>query len=114
MRVKLTLVILLAIGLLFIPGCASEEIKPEPKLYILEEPWEKIFVIGEHNPIGWADAARLERHELNRQRALRDYKDDIEEFEVKSRYKRVVRSSDGNTVFGYLKEADNPGFEEIK
>ena len=100
---------------LFIVSCASEqEIKPEPKLYIVEEPQEKIFVIEDRNPISWVDATKPQRHELNQIRALRDYEDELEEFEMKSKFRRVVRSADGDTIFGYLKEVDNPGFEEMK
>ena len=31
---------------------------------------------------------------------------------MKSRFKGIVRSADGDTIFGYLKKVDNPGFEE--
>ena len=97
-----------------IVSCASEqEIKPEPKLYIVEEPQEKIFVIGDHNPISWVDSTQPQRHELNKVRALRDYEDKLEEFEMKDKFRRVVRSADGDTIFGYLKEVDNPGFEKV-
>ena len=116
MGVKSILFIIpLVIFSFLIVSCASEqEIKQEPKLYILEEPQPKIFVIGEKNDIAWIDATKSQRHELNRIRALRDYEDDLEEFEMESKYRRVVRSADGDTIFGYLKEVDNPGFEEIK
>ena len=98
----------------FIVSCTSEqEIKPEPKLYILEEPQEKIFVIGDQNTISWVESTQLQRHELNRKRSLRDYEDELEEFEMKSKFRRVVRSADGDIIFGYLKEVDNPGFEEV-
>ncbi len=106
---------LLAIFSFFIVSCASEkEIKPEPKLYILEEPQPKVFVIGEKSNIAWIDNTKPQRHELNKIRALRDYEDGLEEFEMESKFRRVVRSADGDTIFGYLKEVDNPGFEEIK
>lgn len=98
----------------FIVSCDSEqETKPEPKLYIVEEPQEKIFVVGEKNNILWIDTTKSQRHELNTIRALRDYEDELEEFEMKSKFKRVVRSADGDTIFGYLKEVDNPGFEKV-
>ena len=75
MGVKSILFIIpLVVFSLFIVSCASEqEIKPEPKLYIMEEPQEKIFVIEDHNSISWVDNTKLQRHELNRVRALRDY-----------------------------------------
>ena len=116
MGVKSILFIIpLVVFSLFIVSCSSEqEIKPEPKLYILEEPQEKIFVIEDYNPLGWVDSTQPQRHELNKVRALRDYEDEIEEVEMKSKFKRVVRSADGDTIFGYLKEVDNPGFKEIK
>ena len=116
MGVKSILFIIpLVVFSLFIVSCASEqEIKPEPKLYILEEPQEKIFVIEDRNLISWVDTTKLQRHELNKIRALRDYGDDLEEFEMESKFRKVVRSADGDTIFGYLKEVDNPGFDEIK
>ena len=107
-------VITLAVFSLFVVSCSSEEIKPEPKLYIIEESKPMIFVVGEKGNIEWVDTTKLQRHELNRVRALRDYEDDLEEFEMKSKFRRVVRSADGDTIFGYLKEVDNPGFEEMK
>lgn len=107
-------IILLVVFSLFIVSCSFEdETKPEPKLYILEEPQERIFVIEDHNPISWVDATKPQRHELNKVRSLKDYEDDLEEFEMKSKFRRVVRSADGDTIFGYLKEVDNPGFEEV-
>ena len=32
---------------------------------------------------------------------------------MESKFRRVVRSADGDTIFGYLKEVDNPGFEKV-
>ncbi len=108
-------VIPLVVFSFLIVSCTSEqEIKPEPKLYIVEEPQPKVFVIGENSNIAWIDATKPQRHELNKVRALRDYEDELEEFEMESKFRRVVRSADGDTIFGYLKEVDNPGFEEIK
>ena len=116
MGVKSILFIIpLVVFSLFIVSCDFKQQKePEPKLYIIEEPQPKVFVIGEKSNIAWIDATKPQRHELNRIRALRDYEDNLEEFEMKSKYMRVVRSADGDTIFGYLKEVDNPGFEEIK
>ncbi len=115
MGVKTILFIILLVAFsLFIVSCASkQEIKPEPKLYIVEEPQPMVFVIGENSNIAWIDNTKLQRHELNTIRALRDYEDDLEEFEMESKFRRVVRSADGDTIFGYLKEVDNPGFEEM-
>lgn len=108
-------IILLVVFSLFTVSCTSkQEIKPEPGLYIVEEPQPKVFVVGEKSNIAWIDTTKPQRHELNRIRALRDYEDELEEFEMKSKFRRVVRSADGDTIFGYLKEVDNPGFEEIK
>jgi len=116
MGIKLRLFIIpLAVFSFFIVSCTSEpEIKSGPKLYIAEEPKPMVFIVGEENPVSWIDSTKPQRRELNTIRALRGYEDDIEEFEMKSKFRRVVRSTDGDTIFGYLKEVDNPGFEEIK
>ncbi|MEK6949525.1 MAG: hypothetical protein AABX34_04840 [Nanoarchaeota archaeon] len=86
---------------------------PKAAVYIVEEPQMKTFVIGEHQTSAWFEKAGSERHNLNVRRYERENKDELEEFEMKSRYKRVVRSADGDTIFGYLKEVDNPGFEKV-
>ena len=56
----------------------------------------------------------VNRQELNRIRALRDYEDELEEFEFESRFSNVLRRIDGKTVLGYDKDLDNPGFEKVE
>lgn len=91
------------------------EILQESKsaIYLVEEPQMKTFVIGEKQEATWFEKAGNERHKLNARRYQQENKDELEEFEMKSRFKRVVRSAEGDTIFGYLKEVDNPGFEKI-
>jgi len=119
MGVKSILPLLLILGALFIVSCTSqEEIKPNPKLYIVEEPKPLIFVIGEENPISWIDSTKPQRQELNMIRALRDYEDDLEEFEFESRLsnvRRIIVNDFGQSelIVGYEKELDNPGFEKV-
>lgn len=84
----------------------------KPVIYIAEEPQMKTFVVGEQQEAAWFEKAGNERHKLNARRYQQENKDDLEEFEMKSRFKRVVRSADGDTIFGYLREVDNPGFEK--
>lgn len=107
-------VIPLVVFSFFIVSCSSEdEIKLGHKLYIVEEPQPKVFIVGEKSNIAWIDTTKSQRHQLNTIRALRDYEDELEEFEMESKFRRVVRSADGDTIFGYLKEVDNPGFEKV-
>lgn len=82
-------------------------------VYIVEEPQMKTFVLGEQQTSAWFEKTGSERHKLNARRYEQENKDELEEFEFKNRYKRVVRSAEGDTIFGYLKEVDNPGFEEV-
>ena len=113
-------VITLVVLSLFIVSCSSKnEIMTEPNLYIVEEPQPKVFVVGEKSNIAWIDATKPQRHELNKIRALRDYGDDLEEFEFESRFsnvRRIIKNDFGQRelVAGYDKELDNPGFEKIK
>ena len=83
-------------------------------VYIVEEPQMKTFVMGEQQTAAWFEKIGSEKHNLNVRRYEQENKDELKEFEIKSRFKRVVRSADGGTIFGDLKEVDNPGFEEIK
>ena len=85
---------------------------PKPAIHIVEEPQPKTYAVGEHQTEAWFEKTGSERHKLNVRRYGRENKDELEEFEIKSRFKRVVRSADGDTIFGYLKEVDNPWFEE--
>ena len=115
MGVKLILPILLAIGMLFIVSCASEiQEKPGvPKLYIAEEPNAKIFITGEASPFEWVEQIKPIRNGLNSARALREDKDEQEEFEIKSKLKNVRRTVDGKLIAGFDEEIDNPRFKEV-
>ena len=113
MRVKLILFIL---GLLFIVSCTSE-----PAIYIVdgvEEPQVKTFVVGEENPLAWFEETKQQRYQQNLRRIIDEHEDELEEFEFKSRLRNVRRIVENDLgeeklIFGYDKERDNPGFEEV-
>lgn len=84
----------------------------KPAIHIVEEPQAKTYVTGEQQAEAWFEKTGSERHKANVRRYAQENKDELEEFELKSRLKGVVRSADGDTIFGYLEEVDNPGFEE--
>ncbi len=86
---------------------------PRAAAYIVEEPQMKTFVVGEQQAEAWFDKTGSERHNTNVRRYKQENKDSLEEFEIKSRFKRSVRSSERGISFGYLKEVDNPGFDKI-
>ena len=119
MGVKLILPLFLIFVSLLIISCTSEiDVKPEPKLYIVEEPQPKVFVVGEKSNIAWIDATKPQRHQLNTIRALRDYDDELEEFEFESRLsnvRRIIKNDfkQRELVVGYDKDLDNPGFEKV-
>ena len=116
MGVKLILLILLAIGVLFIVSCASEtQEKPAaPKLYIVEEPHAKIFVVGGKSPLVWVEETKSTRNGLNSARALREDNDTQKEFELKSKLKNAVRTVDGKLIVGYDEELDNTRWKEVE
>ena len=112
-------VLLIAIVLLLLSSCTYQ--KPnipdggKPSIFIVEEPSIKTFVVGDGNsPLLWFDNTADKRLGLNILRYNMGYQDNQKEFEIKSQFSKVVRSVDGNTIFGYLKEVDNPGFEKAK
>ena len=120
MGVKFILLLaLLAGSITFLSSCIYE--KPgsintgKPSIYIIEESSIKTFVaVNGNDPLAWFDKTADKRLGLNVLRYSKDYQDKLDEFEIKSSFSRVVRSADGKTIFGYLKEADNPGFEKKK
>lgn len=103
------------VGLLLLVSCTSgpQEKSALPKLYIVEEPQAKFFVVGGKNPMGWVEETKSRRNELNSARALREDKDEQEEFEIKSKLKNVRRIVDGKLIVGFDKEIDNPKFKEV-
>ena len=100
-------------SMLFLASCSpeNEDKVSKPTTYAIEEVQPQIYVI-EHDIDPLMEKTSIEkRNELNRIRALREDKDDLEEFEFKSRYSNVRRSIDGEVVFGYDKDIDNPDFK---
>lgn len=114
MGVKLILPVFL-IGMLFIVSCASEtQEKPAtPKLYIVEEPHAKVFVVDGKNPFEWVEETKPRRNGLNSARLLREDMETQEEFEIKSKLKNVRRVVDDELIVGFDEEIDNPKFKEI-
>jgi hypothetical protein len=120
MGVKLKLSILLVFGALLISSCSFETLdkKAKPRLYVAEEAGPKTFVVGDKGDFGWIDNTRVHRQALNELRALRDYEDDIEEFEIESRLSNVGRSFVNDLdqsvfIVGFDEELDDPGFEKV-
>lgn len=109
MRVKL---ILLVLTLFLIVSCASNE-PGKSVTYTIEENEPNTFEIEEEKPLAWLEQSKEKRAELNEIRALREDKDNLEEFEFESTYKNVRRIIDDELVIGYVKELDNPDFKEV-
>ena len=108
MRVKpLLLVLVLAL----LNSCSYQQ---QGKTYVVEETQPKIYVVEEKNPLAWEKDSLQFRNELNKWRALRDFNDEQEEFDFKSRLKNVKRVIDDKLIVGYVKELDNPEFKEVK
>ena len=104
MGVKIILSILFVITALFIVSCTCKpEIEPSmPAIYIVssveEEPQVITFVVGEKDNLAWLEETKTQRYELNKVRAIWEDEDELEEFEIKSRLKNVVRSVDGELI----------------
>ena len=109
MRVKL---LLFVIVLFLVSSCTYEQPGKAVTYVIDEQP--KVFVIEEETPLSWLEETREKRFELNKIRALREYEEDLEEWEIKSRLSNVRRIIEGKLVIGYVKELDNPDFKEVK
>lgn len=102
---------ILVIVLILIAGCTSQE--PISKTYVIEDKDPNVFEIEEAGSLDWLKATEERRTELNEIRALREDKDNLEEFEFESTYKNVRRIIDDELVIGYVKELDNPDFKEV-
>ena len=109
MRVKLVFFIL---GLIFITSCTYEQ-QGKTVTYVVEEKQPQVFVVEQENPLAWEKDTRAKRFELNTIRSLRDFEDDEEEFEIKSKLFDVRRFIDGETIIGFDEELDNPDFKEV-
>lgn len=119
MKVKLMFV-LSALGIFLLSSCAYEQPVPAaPKVYFVDESMEtkkeqaKTFVVEENAPLALDEGTKEKRSELNKMRALREDKDEQEEFSYESAYKNVRRIIDDELVVGYKKELDNPEFKEV-
>lgn len=120
MKVKLMFV-LSVLGIFLLSSCAYEQPLPAaPKVYVVdeamaaEEEQAKIFVVEENAPFALDAETKEKRTELNKIRALREDKDEQEEFYYESTYKNVRRIIDDELVVGYKKELDNPEFKEVE
>ena len=108
MRVKLLLLVLV---LVLLNSCSYKQ--QNSKVYVVEENQPKIFVVEEKNPLAWEKDSLQFRNKLNKWRALREFNDEQEEFDFKSRLKNVKRVIDDKLIVGYVKELDNPEFKEV-
>lgn len=82
----------------------------KPQVYVVEEPHSKTYIV-EGKKCSSFDVRG--RHDLNIRRYNQERQEEDEEFDKRSKYKRVVRSSDGKTVYGYLEKVDDPGFKKV-
>ncbi|MBI2208779.1 hypothetical protein HYU50_04770 [Candidatus Woesearchaeota archaeon] len=119
MKVKLMFV-LSVLAIFLLSSCAYEQPVPAaPKVYVVDESMAaekgqpKTFVVEENAPLAWNTETKEKRSELNKIRALREDKDEQEEFYYESTYKNVRRIVDDELVVGYKKELDNPDFKEV-
>ena len=122
MKVKL-MFILSVLATFLLSSCTYNEQPPlinAPKVYVVSESMavekeqQKTFVVEGENPLIWAQETSEKRNELNKIRALRNDKDEQEEFSYESAYKNVRRVIDEELVVGYKKELDNPDFKEVE
>lgn len=120
MKVKL-MFILSVLAIFLLSSCAYEQpIPAAPKVYVVDESMEaekgqtKTFVVEENNLLALNTETQEKRNELNKIRALREDKDEQEEFSYESAYNNVRRIIDDELVVGYKKELDNPEFKEVE
>ena len=120
MKVKL-MFILSVLVVFLLSSCAYEQpVISAPKVYVMNEAVEaekgqtKTFVAEENAPLAWDMQTKEKISELNKIRALREDKDEQEEFSYESKYKNVRRIIDDELVVGYRKELDNPEFKEVE
>ena len=119
MKVKLMFTLSVLVVFL-LSSCAYEQpIPAAPKVYVVDEAMEaekrqpKTFIVEENAPLALDRETNEKRSELNKIRALREDKDEQEEFSYESSYKNVRRVIDDELVVGYKKELDNPEFKEV-
>ena len=118
---KVKLMFTLSVLVIFLlSSCAYEPPIPSaPKVYVVDEAMAaeqgqpKIFVVEENAPLALDAGTKEKRSGLNKIRALKENKDEQEEFSYESKYKNVRRVIDDELVVGYRKELDNPEFKEV-
>ena len=127
MRVKITVFALFIASLILLSSCAYEPVNEpqselmifvvdgltETQLQIPTMPETQTFVVKEHDPLSWFKKTGKARHYLNVIRFVNEDKDELEEFEIKTRLRNVVRSVDNELIIGFNKELDNPDFKEV-
>ena len=109
MRVKLALFVLV---LIFITSCTSEQ-PAKTVTYVVEEKQPLVFIVEQEDPFAWEKDTRQKRFEINKERKLREFEEDEEEFEIKSRLFDVRRFIDGEIIIGFDEDLDNPDFKEV-
>lgn len=128
MRVKIPLFALLIVSVTFLSSCTYEQPATEPQntplIFVVDGSTEtqlqiptisqtQTFVVGEENPLEWFKKTGKARHNLNVIRFVDEDNDELEEFEIKTRLRNVVRSFDDEVIIGFDKELDNPEFRDV-
>lgn len=109
MRVKL---VLLVLGLVLIASCTSEQ-PAKSVIYVVEEKQPLVFIVEQEDPLAWEKDTRQKRFEINKERSLREFEDDEEEFEIKSKLFNVRRFIDNEIIIAFDEDLDNPDFKEV-
>ncbi|MDP7244030.1 MAG: hypothetical protein QF568_01665 [Flavobacteriales bacterium] len=118
MRVKLTLFVIV---LFLLSSCTYPQYdgqQGKTVTYVIEEPQPKVFVIEEEDPLAWFEETKYQRYQQNLRRYTDEDKDELEEFEIRSKLKNVRRIveddfGDKELLIGYDKEPDNPDFKKV-
>jgi len=119
--------ILLIVALFLIASCSYEQPIDEKQSNalifivgdnIIPEPKIKTFVVGNDDKLAWFEETKQRRYHKNLRRYTKDYEDDLEEFEFRTKFKNVRRTiindfDETELIFGYDKERDNPDFKKV-
>jgi len=106
-------ILLLSLTVLFlVASCTTKEVGKQVT-YVIEEKQPIVFVVEHNSPVTWTQNTMKERNDLNTIRAIREDNDEQELFEKQTKLKNLRRSYDGEVIFGFDGDLDNPYFEEV-